>query len=421
MEAVSTKPIIPPVFESAKGSWLISESGVRFFDATAGSGAVSLGHQHPCVVNACTQQIGNLIHTGCKLNSSIRVRLAEKISSLVPIKNASVLFSVIGTEAVESSFKIARSHTKRSKIICFEHAYHGKSHDALGTTWRSSFKEFSRINDADYVRFPLPYVQGCEDDIDLVHDLDSRIADSLSRYEDFLLDCAGQGDSALPAAFIIEPIQVTEGVLLPPRQFVEGLIALSREHGVISIIDEIYTAFGRCGSLFYCDTLSVVPDMMLLGKSMANGFPISLVAGGDEIMKSLPSGTQTSTYSGSPLSAAAALAVVDFVVENEIWHTANENGLWMKNLLEHLQSKYSLTLEIRQRGMLLAFEFKKDGENVAGLAKQFIKFAFNNGLLLFGGGYNNENIKVIPPILLDEVEKKFLEISLDKTFNDLFR
>lgn len=418
-EAISTKPNIAPVFNHGEGVWLTSKDGQRYFDATSGSGAIGLGHQHPCVINACHHQIDKLIHTGCKLNSEVRQDLADKITSIVPIQNASVLFSVIGSEAVESAFKIARAYTGRKRIICFEHAYHGKSRDALGATWRATFKQFSSISSSDYIRVSSPYIpeestsNGAQT---LEQNLDHLIQSSLDEFEQMLKEFGDENNPELPAAFIIEPIQITEGVLIPPKAFIDGIIQLSRQYGVVSIIDEIYTAFGRCGSLFYCDTLANQPDLMLLGKSIANGLPISLVVGNSQIMNTLPAGVQTSTYSGSPLASAAALAVTDFIINNKIWDLANQNGRWLSSLFYDIQRQFNIHLKVRQIGMLLAFEFESPT-----LTSKFIDYALKNNLILFGGGYNNSNVKVVPPILLDPGEKEFLATALLNTFNDLYK
>lgn len=216
MEARSTGTKLGPDFKMGESAWLISENGEKYFDGTSGSGAISLGHQHPAVIDKCHNQLLSLTHTGCKLGSVPRRHLALKIAEITPFKNANVLFSVIGTEAVETAFKVARAYTGRKHIAGLEYAFHGKSHAALNITWRESFKKYSYITPEDSYIVPAVPLE-----------TKSQIDDALSEYEALLEKKKTEG--ALPAALIFEPVQVTEGVKIFPFEYHNGLISISRK------------------------------------------------------------------------------------------------------------------------------------------------------------------------------------------------
>lgn len=408
MEAISTGSHWGDTFVRGEGPWLYTAGGDRYFDATAGSGAVGLGHQHPAVVRACHRQVDALLHTGCKLRSNVRAELAKRIAGLVPYRQPAVLFAVIGTEAVESAFKIARSYTGRTRIAGLRHAFHGKSREALGITWRASFKAYSAVPSNDALILVPPYAdaQGRADA--------AAVEEALAAYRQSLLEAEKTGQ--LPAALIFEPIQVTEGVLLFPEAYIEGLLKISREYGVVTILDEIYTSMGRTGTFLFSDTLSVKPDLLLLGKSLGNGLPISLVVGEAEMMNSLPPGVQTSTYSGHPLGCAAAHAVLDVVIGESLWDTAASTGAYLKSQLLEMQKRFPHILSIRQRGMLLAFDLGQDNEPRPELASRYLAQALARNVLLFGGGASNASIKIVPPTLLSKEDTDFLVQALESAF-----
>lgn len=409
MEAITTGSTWGPTFVKGMGPWLFDAAGKRYFDGTSGSGALSLGHQHPAVNAACHRQLDSLVHTGCKLGSDVRARLAERIASLTPFRNAAVLFSVIGTEAVESAIKIARAATGRRCIAGLRHAFHGKSREALNITWRSSFRQHSAIVDGDSLIVDAPYAQsngGCAP---------ALIDAALAGYRQTLAN--RRSDGSLPAALIMEPIQVTEGVFVLPKLFLEGMLAISREYGVVTILDEIYTGIGRCGALFFADDLAHPPDLLLIGKSLGNGLPISLVVGESELVNTLGPGVQTSTYSGHPLSCAAANAVLDVVQTEQLWEVAAATGARLRAALLSIQAHCSNVLAVRQHGMLLAFDLGHDATPSPALSKRFIQLALSNELLLFGGGSHDGCVKLVPPVLLCNADEQLLVDALTQTFS----
>lgn len=405
-EARSTGSKLGPDFHSGQGAWLITSNGERYFDGTAGSGAISLGHQHPAVVAACQQQLNRLTHTGCKLGSDVRTQLAETIAKLVPFKDANVLFCVIGTEAVETAFKVARAKTGRKPIAGLEYAFHGKSSGALAITWRWHFKKYSFISPEDSCIIPSRDLSDA-----------NLIRRALESFRTQLSEAAAR--NMLPAAIIFEPVQVTEGVRLFPTEYLDGLLRIAREFGVISIMDEIYTGMGRCGRLFFCQYLSQKPDLILLGKSLGNGMPISLVVGERDLINVLESGVQTSTYSGHPLACAAALAVCDQVMLTQLWEKAERLGAELAEFVRSELAPIGLVSAVRQIGMLIGFDLSSDRLPGDQLCQRFISIALAHNLLLFGGGAKDNTIKLVPPVEISDSELAFLKNSLRQALQQL--
>lgn len=405
-EARSTGTRLGPDFVSAIGPWLITVDGNRYFDATAGSGAISLGHQHPIIVEACHNQIDRLIHTGCKLGSDVRTKLAEKISELTPFEQACTLFCVIGTEAAETAFKIVRAKTGRKKIAGLEYAFHGKSSGALTITWRNHFKKYSFIDSSSSVIVPA---------CDL--STPQAVSTALNDFREQLTMLALHQE--LPAGLIFEPIQVTEGVRIFPIEYIDGLLSISKEFGILSIIDEIYTGMGRCGKLFFSHYLTQKPDLILLGKSLGNGLPISLVVGEKSLINILEPGVQTSTYSGHPVSCAAALAVCQHVTDTQLWKVAEERGSDLAQFIRAEMVPAGFVGEVRQKGMLIGFDFYSTDIPAAQLCRRFIEIALQNNVLLFGGGALDCTVKLVPPIELSNEELFFLKTKLRQTLLQL--
>jgi 4-aminobutyrate aminotransferase-like enzyme len=408
MESRSTGSFDCPPFIRGSGPWLYDAEGNAWFDGTAGSGALSLGHNPPEVLEAVRRQLDRLVHTGCKLGSDVRAELVARLCALAPFDRPAVLPAVVGTEAVESALKVARAATGRRGVVAFRHAFHGKSSGSLAVTWRESLKAYSSLRHDDVFRASFPPPGAGEAEVDA----------ALGALEEILARAAAAGDP--PAAVILEPIQVTEGVLIPGARFLEGVIDLARAAGALAIFDEIYTGFGRSGALFYCQKLARRPDLLLVGKSLGNGFPISAVLGEAEVIDALPAGVQTSTYSGHPLSCAAALAVIDAVLARRLWEEAARRGAGLLAALRDLAARQPFIARPRGEGMLLAFDLvQEDGSPAPDLARKFLAAARRERLILFGGGVDGATVKLVPPVALSDEEAAFLSGTLSAAVDRL--
>ena len=393
-----------PLINRADGCWLYSTEGYKYFDASAGSGAVNLGHQHPQLLDIISQQSKQIIHTGWNIACESRENFIETLGRFSPYIGCSILPAVSGAEAVEAAIKIARAHNGRRSVISFEHGFHGKTEGALMATWRDSFRSYSFIRDPDAMyRLPSPSGDNIE-----------SCKDALSRKIEFLAK-----KNNLPAAIIIEPIQVAEGVHMIDSGFLAHMIAVCKSYEIVSIFDEIYTGFGRSGSPFYCSSYSEgkLPDLMLVGKSMTNGFPMSAVIGKSYVVDSLPYGVHSSTFSGSPLASSLAIKVIEIMEETKPWLKASTHCAVIVSHINDIRSKFSWVGEIRHAGLLVAFDcLDQRGGPCTKTSGKFIEIALRKRLLLRGGGIHGATIKFTPPLVINKVELEFFLKTLTEVF-----
>lgn len=400
-EARSTGTTTGPRFISGLGPWLQAQDGSRWFDGTSGSGAVTLGHQYPHVTAAASAQLTRLTHTGCKLMSSARVEFIDRLAVLAPYRDPAVLPTVTGAEAVEAALKVARAATGRRAVVAFRYGYHGKTAGALALTWREEFRRYTPLTTDAVVIAELPDPRGA--DVSSLVDFTEGLARALDEAETL-------GGAA---AVIVEPVQVTEGVLAVSPAMLDEIARQAAARGALLILDEIYTGLGRAGRLFTAEQMTLPPDLTLLGKTLGNGFPIAAVVGERAVIDTLPAGVQTSTFSGHPVSCAAASAVLDTVVREDVAGRARDIGRRLAADLAELTVRHPWLTAPRVVGGLAAF----DCADAAGhpdprRAATVIANAAGERLLLFGGGPDGATVKIVPPVLLAGDEYRFLVDSL---------
>ncbi|MFF2807182.1 aspartate aminotransferase family protein [Streptomyces sp. NPDC058000] len=397
VEARSTGSTLGPEFSTGSGPWLFTEDGTAWFDGTSGSGAATLGHQHPDVTAAAVAQLNRLTHTGCKVGSDARTRMVERIGALSPYQEPAVLPTATGAEAVESALKIARAATGHQAVVTFRHGYHGKTAGALALTWRPEFKTYSGPQPDHVVtaELPDPRTGGTADGT-------ARFAAGLST----ALDAADLRGGT--AAVVLEPVQVTEGVLPVPAVILDEIARQAHARGALLVLDEIYTGLGRAGRLFTAELMTGTPDLTLLGKTLGNGFPVAAVVGERAVLDALPPSVQTSTFSGHPLSCAAAVAVLDVVERQDVAGRARALGERLHTDLSELATRHPWMHAVRAVGALAAFDCVRDGRFDPALAKAVTGAALRGRLLLFGGGPEGATVKIVPPALLDEADYRWL-------------
>ncbi|MEV5880549.1 aminotransferase class III-fold pyridoxal phosphate-dependent enzyme [Streptomyces sp. NPDC052101] len=398
-EAVSTGTVLGPAFQSGDGPWLYAEDGSAWFDGTSGSGAATLGHQHPAVLAAATAQLNQLVHTGCKLGSQARTGMVRRLGELSPYRTPAVLPAVTGAEAVETALKIARAATGHRAVVGFTHAYHGKTAGALGLTWRAEFKAYSALPSDAVVTATLPDPRTSRPDGP--DGIAAALADLTAA-----LDTADRLGGT--AAVVLEPIQVTEGLLIMEPALLDEIARAAHARGALLVLDEIYTGLGRAGRMFTAELMTRTPDLTLVGKTLGNGFPISAVVGEREVVNALPAGVQTSTFSGSPLSCAAASAVLDTIVEQDLPGRARALGERLGTDLGKLADRFPWMTAVRTAGALAAFDCVRDGTPDPALSQAVRDAALAARLLLFGGGPEGATVKIVPPALLEERDYRFL-------------
>ena len=381
----------------AENSEVWDAEGKRYLDFAAGIAVCNTGHRHPKVMAAAAAQSEAFVHTAFQvLPYETYIALAERLNKLAPIKKAKTILMTTGAEAVENAVKIARHYTKRSAVISFVGAFHGRTMLTMGMTgkvvpYKAGFGPFP--TGLYHAPFPIAH-----------HGV--SVADSLAALEKlFKADVEPQQ----VAAIILEPVQGEGGFYIAPKEFMQALRALCDRHGILLICDEVQTGFARTGKLFATEYSGIEPDLMTIAKSLAGGFPLSGVIGKAEIMDSPEPGGLGGTYGGTPLGCAAALAVLDVIEEEQLCARSNKLGARMlEKLQEFKENPASAPIgDIRGLGAMVAFELVKErGGHTpdADRAKALMAKALEQGLILLSCGIYGNCIRLLAPLTIPEAQ-----------------
>ena len=367
--------------ERAAGSYLYTKEGKTYLDFISGIGVANIGHTNRAVVKAIQEQAEKYLHVMVygEYIQAPQVDLAAKLASVLPPPLSQVYFTNSGTEANEGALKLAKKSTGRKKLVSFEGSFHGDTHGACSVTGREIYrKPFEPLLPG--VTF-LPF-----NDIAKLDRIDESVA-----------------------AVITEPIQGEGGMRVPHDDFLPALRARCREVGALLIFDEVQTGFGRTGKLFAMEHWRVVPDIVTLAKSMGGGMPLGAFVSSPGIMKTLSSDpplSHVTTFGGHPVSCAAGLASLNFILENDLPKQAEATGAKIQTALKKMAGKTEAVRAVRGKGMMIGLELSD-----AQTTERFVKNAFSAGLILGWTLHTNNVVRIAPPLTLSEEEmNKGLEI-----------
>ncbi len=391
-----------PIFvDEAKGAMVKDVDGNTFIDFYGGIATLNAGHCPEPVVNAIKEQADKLLHT-CFMVTMYEpyVALAEKIAALMPGNfPKKVMFANSGAEAVENAVKIARFAAKRTGIVAFECAFHGRTLMTMTLTskvkpYKFGFGPFA----PDVYKVPSAYCYRCYYNSTYpgcgMH--------CLERFDRFF---AAEVAPENIAAMIIEPVQGEGGFLVPPKEFLPGLKSICEKHGIVFIADEVQTGFGRTGKMFAVEHFGVEPDLMTVAKSIAAGMPISGVVGKAEIMDAPDPGHIGGTYGGNPVSCVAGLATIDYIQSNNLADRASALGSRAIDRMKGLQEKYPMIGDVRGLGSMVAMELVKDPktkEPAKEAAGQIVSECYKRGLLLLGAGIFSNVVRMLMPLSITD-------------------
>ena len=354
----------PVVITRGKGALVWDINGKEYVDCTGSYGVALLGHAHPKIVEAICKQAETLISCHASLYNNKRTELLQKLMSITPRGLNKAFLSNSGAESVECAIKVARKFTGKPEIIAVMGGYHGKTMGALSATWDKKYRE--------------PFQP-------LVPEFKHVPPDNLEKLAEAITDKT--------AAVLLEPIRGEGGVRVPPLDYLPGVRELCDEKGVLLILDEVQTSFGRTGKLFGCNHWGVTPDVMCLAKPFAGGLPIGITVAKEDIMSSLKVGEHSTTFSGSPLVCAAGCAAIDVLVKEKLADRAATLGAYFKGKLEELQAKYNIVKEVRGLGLMLGMELRFDVRNI-------ILKTMNRGVLILEAGRNV--LRFLPPLVIEK-------------------
>jgi 4-aminobutyrate aminotransferase / (S)-3-amino-2-methylpropionate transaminase / 5-aminovalerate transaminase len=387
---------LPIVVREAHGATITDVDGNTFIDFTGGVGCLNVGHTHPTVVAAAQEQLQRFLHTDFTIVPyEVYVTLAERLLERAPFRGpAKAAFFNAGTEAVENAVKFARAYTRRPAVIAFEGAFHGRTLMSLSLTSKTRpYKAGLGPFAPGVYRVPFPG--------------DYRgpsSGEALAALERALTVQVAADDVA---AIVVEPVQGEGGFLPAPQEFMEGLRRICDEHGIVLVVDEVQTGFGRTGKLFAIEHYGIEPDLITIAKSIAAGLPLSGVLGKAEIMDAPGDSAVGGTYVGNPVALAAAVAVLDVIDEEGLIERAAQLGETMRARMNEWRERYPQIGEVRGLGMMLAIELVEDPETkqpAAGIASEIVAAAFERGLLLLKAGVYSNCIRVLSPLTLGDAE-----------------
>ncbi|MFJ4454728.1 4-aminobutyrate--2-oxoglutarate transaminase [Pseudomonas sp. NPDC089392] len=386
----------PVVIERAQGAELWDVDGRRYLDFVGGIGVLNIGHNHPDVVAAVQAQLARISHACFQVVAyQPYIELAKRLSSLIGGEQAhKAVFFTSGAEAVENAIKIARAHTKRSAVIAFRGGFHGRT--LLGTTltgmsqpYKQNFGPFAP--EVFHTPYPDAY-RGVSTEMALA-----------ALHELFATQVAAER----VAAIIIEPVQGDGGFLAAPAEFMQALRALTEQHGIVLICDEIQTGFGRTGKMFGFQHSGIQPDLVTVAKSLAGGLPLSGVVGRAQIMDAPLPGGLGGTYGGNALACAAALAVIDTYARDGLVERGQQLGERLRDGLLALQARYPQIGDVRATGFMVAMELVKDDAQAspdAEVTQQVIDRARAGGLLVIKCGVHRNVVRFLAPLVTTEAQ-----------------
>jgi 4-aminobutyrate aminotransferase/(S)-3-amino-2-methylpropionate transaminase len=387
---------LPVVAAEGRGATLTDVDGNTFLDFTGGVGCLNVGHSHPKVVEAAQEQLAHFAHTDFTIVPyEVYVTLAERLIAASPFTGpAKAAFFNAGTEAVENAIKFARSYTKRPAVIVFEGAFHGRTLLSMTMTSKTHPYKAGLGPFAPEV-YRVPFAQDYRGP-------DTRTA--LAALERALIT---QVAAEQVAAIVIEPVQGEGGFVVAPRDFMTGIRRICDEHGIVMVVDEVQTGYGRTGKMFAIEHYGIEPDLMTVAKSIAGGLPLSGVIGKAEIMDAPPDSAIGGTYVGNPVAQAAALAVLDVFEEENLVERAQQIGERIRERMVSWQERVEQIGDVRGLGAMLAIEFVRDRDSKEPnpeLATAVVEAAAERGLLLLKSGIYSNCIRVLCPLVLTDAE-----------------
>jgi 4-aminobutyrate aminotransferase/(S)-3-amino-2-methylpropionate transaminase len=387
---------LPVVIAEGRGATITDVDGNSFVDFTGGVGCLNVGHAHPRVVAAVQEQAARFLHTDFTIVPyEIYVEYAERLTALAPFSGpCKAAFFNAGTEAVENAVKFARGFTRRPALIGFEGGFHGRTLLSLTLTSKTHpYKAGLGPFAPEVYRVPFP---------DEYRGITAR--DALDAIERAL---SAQVAAETVAAIVVEPVQGEAGFIPAPQEFMEGLRRICDREGILLVVDEVQTGFGRTGRMFAMEHYGVEPDLMTVAKSIAGGLPLSGVVGKAEIMDSLWDNAVGGTYVGNPVALAAAVAVLDVFEEEALVERAQRIGETIRARMLSWQERFAAIGDVRGVGAMLAIEYVEDRETKApapGVAARVAEEAAARGLLLLLAGIHSNCNRVLCPLVITDAE-----------------
>ena len=380
----------------AQGPYIYATDGRRYLDFTSGIGVTNTGHCHPKVVAAAQAQVARLIHGQASVvYHKPGLELVQELQKIIPPHLDSYFFTNSGAEAVEAAMKLARHSTGRPNLIVFQGGYHGRTIGSVSLTTSSPIYhwKYQPLMPSVYIApFPYTYFYGWSE----------------AQTEAFCLKqlrhvLASQTAPEETAAMLIEPVQGEGGYVVPTPGFLAGVQEICRKHNILFIVDEVQTGFGRTGKWFGFQHFGVEPDVLVMAKALASGFPLSAIVARAELMQHSPVGSQGGTYGGNAVSCAAAVATLRVMAEEGLIENSARLGKKLLAGLRDLQKRFPAMGDVRGLGLMVGVEFTTpSGEPDKATATAIRKQCLDAGLILLPCGTYGNVVRFIPPLVIND-------------------
>lgn len=400
-------PYYPFVMKRGKGATVEDIDGNRYIDFLSSAAALNTGHTHPKVVRAIKEQVNDFTnYTTAYMYNKILVELAQELVQITPgNRTKKVSFGLSGSDANDGAIKLARSFTKRQKIIAFLRSYHGSTYGAISL---SAISLNMRRNIGPFLpeiyHVPYPDCYRCPFKL-----RPTNCNLSCLDYIKTVLDILIPAEEI--AAVIIEPIQGDAGIIIPPDKYLPALKKICEDNNILFIAEEVQTGFGRTGKWFAIEHWGIEPDVILLGKAIASGMPLSAIVAEKEIMDSWKAPAHLFTMGGNAVSCAAALATISVIKEERLIEKSKEMGNYIKARFNELKKEHKLIGDVRGKGLLIGVDLVSDRETKQRAEKEAIKVCWRcweKGLILTF--FSKSVLRIAPPLV---ITKKEVDLALD--------
>lgn len=379
---------LPVVFTKAKMQYLWDVNGDKYVDYIAGYGCLNVGHSNKFVINSLKKQIDNIIQPSNVYYNKPQVELARKLCEVTGF-GKKVFFANSGTEAIEGAVKLVRKYSKENfspdkyRIISFYKSFHGRTLGALSATAQ---EEKQKVFE--------PLLEGF--DYAKLNDINS-VKEKINKKT---------------CAILIELIQGEGGINVCQKDFISELKKICEDEKILLILDEVQTGFGRTGKMFAYQNYSVIPDILVVAKSLGGGMPIGAIISDDKIGSVFTPGSHGSTFGGNAASCAAGCAVIDFIIKNKLPEKAQNLGQYFMGALKKLKDKYPVIKDVRGMGLMVGTEFNKP------VTEELVKAALKYHLVI--NKVSDFTLRFLPPLIIKKSNLKILIDWLDRALKKIY-
>ena len=390
---------VPVVWDHGEGVHVWDVDGNEYIDFTSGVLVTNLGHSHPHHVAAIQEQAGRLMNC-YSFPTPERITLSQRLTDLLPENLDKIFLLTTGAEATEAALRIAKRYTGKHEVLSFYGGFHGRTYGPMSVAGSMKTKRQFGPQLPGGILAPFPYFYRDFYKSETEEECGDRCIEALDR----IVESTSSGDLG---AVMTEPYQGGAGFIFPPDGWLKKLEKWARDRGLLFILDEVQSSFGRTGKLFALEWDDLQPHMVCLGKGIGSGMPASALAGESEIFDCMGVGEMSSTCGGNPMASAASHAVLDVMEKEQLADNALQVGAYMMDRFGEMQKKYPKLGDVRGRGLVIGLEFVTDRESRTPDADMTLAVMLNaarHGLLLGRVGLHGNVVRIAPPLVVNEEE-----------------